>query len=135
MRKRTIGLALSAILISGSIACGDERSDEITFVPPGYSAQAERIITVTALPTGGILLDGKSATIENLGKILAAARGKVLVWYHRDPAQPATEAQRRVFTVLLDNKAPVSFSAKPDFSDYVDEHGQSHPRGPWGIKF
>ena len=75
-------------------------------------------------------MDGKPATLESLRKVLAAARGKVLVWYHRDPDQPQTENQRRVISLIIENKAPVSLSAKPDFSDYVDEHGQSHPRGP-----
>ena len=80
-------------------------------------------------------MDGKPATFESLRKILAAAQGKILVWYHRDPNQPPTEAQRKVLSVMIEYKAPVSLSARPDFSDYVDEHGQSHPRRPWGTKF
>src|SRR5260370_24422410 len=30
--------------------------------------------------------------------------------------------------VLMQHKRRVSFSPKPDFSDYVDQFGQSHPR-------
>jgi hypothetical protein len=33
-----------------------------------------------------------------------------------------------VLRLVMGHRLPVSFSSKPDFSDYVDEAGASHPR-------
>jgi hypothetical protein len=127
MMKQTIGLALAVTLMSLSSvhSAGD---DDITFVPPGFKPPVDRIVKVVALPAGGITLDGRPATLEQLGKLLSAARGKTVVWYYRDPNGPQTQAQRSVISVIIENKAPASLSSKPDFSDYIDQHGRSHPR-------
>jgi hypothetical protein len=128
MLTRTIGLALAAILVCGSLLYAEGHDDEVTLVPPGHNAKIEKIVKVVALPRDGIILDGKPATLESLRKILAPARGTIVVWYHRDPNQPQTANQREVVSIIIANKAPVSMSSKPDFSDYVDDRGQTHPR-------
>jgi hypothetical protein len=51
------------------------------------------------------------------------------VWYYREAGQqePPPEAMQ-VIKLIADNALPVSLSSKPDFSDYIGEGGQPHPR-------
>jgi hypothetical protein len=51
------------------------------------------------------------------------------VWYYRDnpAAQPSSEAFE-VFKRIVSHNVPVSLSSRPDFSDYIDEHGNSKQR-------
>ena len=112
MISRT-SMALFAALIAASVAVGAEM----------------RIVKVQALSDGSIMLDGRHTTVEELQRILAGAPRQVTVWYYRDhPDQDPTEGQMKVIEAIAENSVPISLSSKPDFSDYIDVHGQSHPR-------
>jgi hypothetical protein len=88
-----------------------------------------KIVKVGALRSGELVLDGKSATLNDLAKILAATRGGLEVWYYReDAAMEPTEGQMNVLKAIADEQVPISLSSRPDFSDYIDGDGQSHPR-------
>lgn len=90
---------------------------------------AERVIKVHALRSGDVVMDGKRTTLDAFNQVLAAAKGKVVVWYYREDAeQKANPAQMKVIKAIIDNRASVSLSTKPDFSDYVDTEGRTHPR-------
>jgi hypothetical protein len=54
-----------------------------------------------------------------------------VVWYHRENAagEPHPNAMK-VIQLVVENKLPVKLSAKPDFSDAVDDKGASHPAKP-----
>jgi hypothetical protein len=88
------------------------------------------IAKVTVQASGTVLLDGKPTTLpalEERFRALKAANGSV--WYHRE--NPATEPPPQgtaVVQLIIKYQLPVSMSAKPDFSDYVDDKGVSRPR-------
>ena len=97
------------------------------------AAQAqESVAKVSALASGKLLLNGQAAnlaTIEVEFKKLKNNNGGV--WYYREnpQAEPPPQAMA-VIELVVKHKLPVSMSSKPDFSDYIDEHGNSKPRKP-----
>ena len=76
------------------------------------------------------MLDGKDSTVAQVQKSLESARAKRgTVWYYRESGKGEPPAQAvEVFKLIVENELPVSLSTKADFSDYVDEKGQSQPR-------
>jgi hypothetical protein len=94
------------------------------------SAAGAEVAKVTVLSSGSLLLDGQPTTmraIEERLKSLKAANGEV--WYHRqNPAGEPPPQATAVVQLIIKYKLPVSMSAKPDFSDYVDAKGVSRPR-------
>ena len=97
------------------------------------AAQAqESVARVSALASGKLLLNGQPAsltTIEAEFKKLRNNNGGV--WYYREnpQAEPTPQAMA-VIELVVKYRLPVSMSSKPDFSDYVDEHGNSKQRKP-----
>jgi hypothetical protein len=94
------------------------------------SALGAEIIKVTVQASGTVLLDGKPTmlpALEERFKALKATNGSV--WYHREnPAAEPPPQGTAVVQLIIKYKLPVSMSAKPDFSDYVDDKGVSRPR-------
>jgi len=90
----------------------------------------ESVLRISVLSSGRILLEGKKATLVTVNKALAKAQsaGKP-VWYYRESGkgEPPIEAIEIVKLVVA-HKLPISLSSKPDFSDYIDDEGHSHPR-------
>jgi len=117
MRAKLLGVCL----ISAFFGC--ESKDR------GGGDQAV-IVKISVLSNGDLLEDGQKVTIDQLAASLQkvkAANGKV--WYYREAAgQEPPAIALQVMKALVDNRLPVSLSTKPDFSDYVDEKGQSHQR-------
>jgi hypothetical protein len=90
----------------------------------------EMRLKISVLATGALLLDGKPGTFDQLEAALAQVKEvNGQVWYYRETAggQPAPEALQ-IFKRILTLKLAVSLSSKPDFSDWVDAKGVSHPR-------
>jgi hypothetical protein len=93
-------------------------------------AEQPNVARVSVLTSGKILLNGRESelpAIEAEFKRLKKANGGV--WYYRENAQ--LEPSARAMTVIqlvVENVLPVSMSTKPDFSDYVDDQGKTHPR-------
>lgn len=91
---------------------------------------AEPVAKVTVLASGVLLLDGQPITLSALDerlKALKAANGAV--WYHRqNPAAEPPPQGMAVVQLIVKHQLPVSMSARPDFSDYVDKDGVSRPR-------
>lgn len=88
------------------------------------------ILKLSALASGAILLDGEPIEMDVLDQKLAAAdRQRTAIWYYRESAanEPTPEA-RAVIQLVIKHKLPISMSSLPDFSDYVDAKGVSHPR-------
>ena len=50
------------------------------------------------------------------------------VWYFRDPDANPDDAGMDVVRLVVKHGLPISISSQPDFSDYVDSDGVSHPR-------
>ncbi|HYL39216.1 MAG TPA: hypothetical protein VEV17_25075 [Bryobacteraceae bacterium] len=87
-------------------------------------------LRVSVLASGEILLDGRPVDLQQLDQALEAAKGeKRTVWYYREaPGKDAPARAMEVIQLVVKHKLPISISSKPDFSDYVDAKGGSHPR-------
>jgi hypothetical protein len=82
------------------------------------------------LANGTVLVDGKAATLEELDSALASTKqASGQVWYYREAARgELPPVAKEVIDRLVALKLPISLSSKPDFSDWVDAKGVSHPR-------
>lgn len=91
---------------------------------------ASPILKVSVLVSGAVLLDGEPTSLEELGARLESLKAdRPVVWYYREAAgaEPPPEAMQ-VMKLVVDKRLPISLCSKPDFSDYVDRKGVSHPR-------
>ena len=88
------------------------------------------ILKVSVLASGAVLLEGEPVSLEGLlAKLESAKTDRPVVWYYREAAEGEPPAQAmQVMKMVVENRLPISLSSKPDFSDYVDLKGQSHPR-------
>ena len=91
---------------------------------------AERVAKVAVFASGAVQLDGRPTTLPALDEELKKLKtDNGVVWYHRqNPASEPPPQGTAVIQMIIKHKLPVSMSAKPDFSDYVDEKGVSRPR-------
>ena len=87
------------------------------------------IIKISALASGKLLLNGQDSSLPTIETELKNTKG--VVWYFRENPQsePPPEAMA-VIELVVKYKLPISMSSKPDFSDYIDENGNSKPRKP-----
>jgi hypothetical protein len=91
-------------------------------------------LKISLLASGAILLDGRPADLEQVDAALEKVKqNHGQVWYYREAAggQPPA-AGAAVIQLVVRHKLPISLSSKPDFSDWVDGKGVSHPRGAEG---
>jgi hypothetical protein len=87
-------------------------------------------IKISILASGEFLLEGQPAALAQIDSRLAqasAVQDQVLI-YKEDPRPDSTRHSMEIVKLVIKHKLPVSFSAKADFSDYVDQFGQSHSR-------
>jgi len=87
-------------------------------------------IQVQVNASGEVRVDGVLTTIEQLDLRfgdLAKVGGHV--WYYREAAQREPPANAmRVLELVVKHRLGITMSSKPDFSDYIDACGVSHPR-------
>lgn len=91
-------------------------------------------LRISVLKDGSILVGGAKSTDHALDRKLSElekANGEV--WYYREGAEgDATRKQDASVKVVLDlvikHGRPISFSSKPDFSDFIDGEGRMAPR-------
>ena len=93
------------------------------------------ILKLSVLASGAVLLDGKPIDLDALEQALQSAdKETTQVWYHREAAgQEPHPVAKTVIQLVVKHKLRVSLSSKPDFSDYVDSKGVSHPRGQQAV--
>jgi hypothetical protein len=87
-------------------------------------------IKVSVLSSGSILLEGKDVTLGELEQVFKAAKErKAPVLYYREAAaaEPPPAAMS-VLQLIVANGLAISMCSRPDFSDWVDTQGVSHPR-------
>jgi hypothetical protein len=86
------------------------------------------------LANGTVLVDGNAATLEEVEAGLASTKeASGHVWYYREAAPGEAPAiAKLIIERVVAHKLQVSLSTKPDFSDWVDAKGVSHPRIPAG---
>ena len=88
------------------------------------------ILRLSVLASGKVLLEGKASNIPEIKKALEKIKTNGgAVWYYREngKGEPPPQAME-VIKLVVEYKLPISMSSKPDFSDYIDENGQSRPR-------
>jgi hypothetical protein len=88
------------------------------------------MIKLKVMKSGDVYADGRAVTLDRLPELLAEAklRSRVAWFYREAPGEKPSAAAMAVLRLVMGHRLPVSFSSKPDFSDYVDEAGASHPR-------
>ena len=99
----------------------------------------QRVIRISVVSAGAILLDGKSVDLDRIEQTLKSAKDAV-VWYHRESAGQDAPPQVRdlsekIIAMVIGNRLPISLSAKSDFTDAVDASGKSHPREPSDLTY
>jgi hypothetical protein len=90
------------------------------------------IVEISVLTSGELLVDGQPSDMQQLEAALERAReAGGAVWYYRENGlEEASPQAMRVIQLVIDKRLPISMSSKPDFSDYIDGKGRSHPRRP-----
>ena len=131
MRSASVALA-----VAGFVLAGCQRDPAAP--PPAGPTQREKpavhgnkVIKVKVTADGEITADGQPVTLEQLSaKCADLKKAGGEVWYHREnPAGDPHPNAMKVIELVAENKLPVKLSAKPDFSDVVDDKGVSHPAG------
>src|SRR5260370_4564207 len=85
------------------------------------------------LASVAILQDGQTGELEQLDAALERAKqDHGQVWYYREATGAAPPTGLAVIQRVVQRKLPISLSSKPDFSDWVDGQGVSHPRAAEG---
>jgi len=118
---KTIILLMMALAI---ISCS-RQSD-----PADKILDSSPSLRISVLKSGRILADGRETTLPELDQILTELKKMGgTVWYYREAGQEEPPPQAmEVIKLVADKSLPVTLSSKPDFSDYIGEDGQSHPR-------
>lgn len=131
MIARSASLLLASFLLGLAAGCdrsGTPEGDRAA--TPAATSSAPSILKISALANGEILLDGKPCSADELAARLSEARkNNGQVYYFREAAdqEPHPNAMQAV-QMIDDSHLPVSLSTLADFSDFVDENGESHPR-------
>ena len=120
IKRSTLGLITTCLLV---LVAGCYRGDA---APSGPGP----IIKITALANGEILVDGQVCSLADLRTVMTkAVQTKSPVYYYREAAdqEPHPNAIEAI-RIVAESNLPISLSTRPDFSDYVDNEGRSHPR-------
>jgi biopolymer transport protein ExbD len=129
MRSAIVAAPLAVFLLAGCQRdpVGSPSASPVRQEKP--AVQGSKVIKVKVTASGDITADGQPVTLDQLAAKLAnlkTAGGEV--WYHREnPAAEPHPNAMKVIELVAENKLPVKLSAKPDFSDAVDDKGVSHP--------
>jgi len=88
------------------------------------------ILKISVFQSGKVLLDGEDSSMAQLEESLDQLKKKGgEVWYFREAGQqPAPPIAMQVVRMVVAKRLPITMSSKPDFSDYIGEDGQPHPR-------
>ena len=80
-----------------------------------------KILKVSILATGELLLDGLPTTLTDLEKVIRYREAaKLIVWYYRENGAGETSpVAMEVLKLITEHGLPIRLSSKPDFSDAV----------------
>jgi hypothetical protein len=121
MRKYIIYLTMLLVIFSWACSKKNDKHMQIN---------ENEILKISVLKSGEIYVENKTVTLQELDSLLAAnAQKNGVVWYYREAAQgePPPQAMEAI-SLVIKHKRPISMSSKPDFSDTIDENGNSKPR-------
>lgn len=118
------------ILIGAVLAgCKDKGSSATTTAGQG-SANKRAVVKIIVKADGVILVDGVPTLFDAVDARLAKlGTDGGEVWYYREnPEREPHPNAVRVIELVMKHRLAISMSSKPDFSDYIDDEGKSHPR-------
>ncbi len=121
MNKCVFALVLVMALLS--VGCSRKNNAQIPF-------NENEILKISVFKSGEIKADGKMVSQKDLDILLATnAQRNGVIWYYREAGQeePPPQAMEALH-LIIKHKRPISMSSKPDFSDTIDEKGNSIPR-------
>lgn len=134
MGMRSSGAVVSGLIGALSAAGCDSGADSGRSSAPSQqrSGQSKEVprVEIQVLASGEVQITGVPKSLPEVDKALASlVREGGEVWYYRENAagDPHPNAVA-VIELIVKHQLPISMSTKPDFSDYVDEGGASHPR-------
>lgn len=88
------------------------------------------VIKVAVMKSGEVMADGTPVSLEELDALFVDMKNRSgMVWYYREnprEAEPPPIAMK-VVNLVVNNKLDIRISSKPDYSDYVDKDGKTHP--------
>ena len=121
MGSRILIVALFMAFLSHG--CSKKENEQLPF-------NQNVILKISILRSGEIRVDNKTATLQELDRLLEEnARKNGVVWYYREAGQEEPPAQAmETMKLVVKHKRPISMSSKPDFSDTIDENENSRPR-------
>jgi hypothetical protein len=131
-RYLIIGVVLATLLMVGVFVVRGRGQDDQA--DPAGSSSGRPVLKVSVLESGKVLADGQAVTLDQLDLRLGETKlHRGVVWYYRehpekDAVGPLAHTVQQVLDLVMKHKLAISMSTKPDFSDYVDEDGRSHPR-------
>jgi len=87
-------------------------------------------IRISLLATGATLLDGAGVDLAQLDARLLRADTATdhVLYFKEDQTEASAAGSLEIVKLVAKHKLAISFSTKPDFSNYVDRSGQSHSR-------
>ncbi len=115
-------LLLVALCLTGC-GRGDEQVSKQSF-------NTNIVLKISVLQSGKILANAGEVGMNDLDTRLSEIKSQNgVVWYYRegDQGEPPPAAME-VMKLIVKHRLPVSMSSKPDFSDTIDERGNSRPR-------
>lgn len=88
------------------------------------------VLKVSVLQSGSILADGTETKLESLDSRMAEVKAQDgVVYYYREAGNSEPPpVWKNVMELVAKHRLPISMSSKADFSDYIDEQGNSNPR-------
>ena len=124
MKAMILLIAILFVITAGMVSCS-EKSDTTD-----KTLDSSPSIRISVLTSGIILADGKETTLSELDKMLSELKEiNGTVWYYRESGQEEPPHQAmEVLKLVVDKALPITLSSESDFSDYIGEDGQSHPR-------
>jgi hypothetical protein len=122
MKSTFLIIFLAALCFSG---CGKRQEQT-----PMQKFNTDIVLKVSVLQSGKLLANGAEIRLDDLDARLSQLKSQNgVVWYYREGGQgePPPIAME-VMKLVVKQSLPISMSSKPDFSDTIDEQGNSRPR-------
>jgi hypothetical protein len=85
---------------------------------------------IHVLADGTVISNDEPTSLDRLAVQLSQwrATGQPVYYYRENAGEEPPASAIQVLQLIVDNRLPVSLSTQSDFSDYVDDRGQPHPR-------
>lgn len=116
-------MMIMALVALAAVGCGRKEAALRQF-------DLNAVLKVSVLKSGDVLADGRKVTLGELDSLIATnAQRNGVVWYYRENGkeEPPPQAMQAI-KLVVKHKRPISMSSKPDFSDTIDQNGNSVSR-------